>query len=228
MTEFGFFASQEGDRIYSDVDFANYYKDLVTSGVLLSSAEALQVRAGVNMTLSIGDGGAMIEGRWFRSKNGEQIVIPNANGANPRYDRVVLRCDYSDRNVYFHVISGTPAVSPVPPSVVRDGTFYDLSLAVIMVNAGATSISQAAISDTRADTSVCGYVTGLIDQIDTTELFAQFEAQWVHFLDSLGDNNKVHIETVDTKTRAIAKAASIDSYLWVKNPNNLNLLKAGL
>jgi len=226
LTEYGFFSSMDGDRVYSDIDFANYYKALVSSGVILSSASALQVTAGVNMTLNIGDGGAMLEGRWFRSKEGEKVTLPNANGVNPRYDRVVVRCDYADRKAGFAVISGTPAASPQIPAIVRDGTYFDISLAVVLVGAGTTSISQSAITDTRADKNVCGFVTGLIDQIDTTDLFLQFEEQWLEFTRSLGGAN-VTITTFDAQAREWIKCLSPYN-MWVRSSGLSGMMKVGV
>ena len=54
----------------------------------------------------------------------------------------------------------------------------ELCLAYVYVEASATAITQADITDTRSDTSVCGWVTGLIEQVDTSTLFAQWEAAY--------------------------------------------------
>ena len=76
-----------------------------------------------------------------------------------------------------YVKSGQASTSPTAPALTRTtGGTWELSLAQIYVAAGATSIAQSDITDERANTSVCGYVTGLIDQIDTTDLFAQYDA----------------------------------------------------
>ena len=39
-------------------------------------------------------------------------------------------------------------------------------------------MTDADIKDTRADTTVCGWVTGLIDQVDTSDLFTQWESAY--------------------------------------------------
>jgi len=197
MTEYGFFASHAGDRVYSDDDFANYYRKLVSNGVILETAASLQVQQGTNMTLNVADGQAMIEGRWFRVTGGAAVTIPNANGAYPRIDRVVIRCDYAARMVYFAVIQGTPAPSPAASAIVRDGTFFDIALASVYVGAGVTLITTANITDTRPDESVCGFVTGLIPNVSAGWLFAQIYAIWNAFLDQLGNNDHMTIQAVD-------------------------------
>lgn len=216
MIESGFFASKEieradgkkvGDRLYDDGHFAAYYAALVSSGVILTSAASLQVRAGTNMTLTVGDGQAMLEGRWLRATNGETVTIPNSNGAYSRYDRVCVRADYAARECRLVVIQGAAASSPTPPAIVRDGGRFDISLAVVRVPAAATRITQADIADTRFDNSVCGIVTGLIDQIDTTDLFAQFSAQWYDFVNQLGESEYVTIINEDVVAREMARKA---------------------
>ena len=42
-------------------------------------------------------------------------------------------------------------------------------------------MTQANIENTVADTDVCGYVTGLIKQVDTSELYAQYQEAYKQF-----------------------------------------------
>ncbi len=205
MIDYGFFASYDNDRVYSDEHFAEYFSSFISDGVFLSSASSLQVMKKQNMTLSINDGMAMIEGRWFKVKNGADIVIPNANGSYSRYDRIVIRCNYASRLCELVVINGIPAKNPVIPSIVRDGTYFDLSLAVVLVGAGVTTISQADITDTRSDSAVCGFVKGLVDQIDSTSVFAQYQDWWVQFVNGLGNSSNVSINSIDTLLRSNVK-----------------------
>ena len=213
MIDYGFFASYDNDRVYSDEHFAEYFSSFISNGIFLSSATALQVKPKQNMTLAINDGTAFIEGRWFKIKNGADIVIPNANGSFPRYDRVVIRCNYADRLCELVVIKGIPAKAPLIPDIIRDGTYFDLSLAIVLVDAGTTSISQANITDTRVDSSVCGFVKGLVDEIDSTDIFAQYEDWWIKFVESLGDGENVSINTFDTQAREIIKLSKANTSL---------------
>ena len=51
-----------------------------------------------------------------------------------------------------------------------------MCLAEILVDKQATAITAAKITDTRGNTTLCGWVTGLIGTIDTTALFALYDA----------------------------------------------------
>ena len=68
------------------------------------------------------------------------------------------------------------------------------------VHANATEIRQSNIIDERANTEVCGFVTGLIDQIDTTNLFAQYDDAFNEFMDSLQNGTGCNIDLIQTFT----------------------------
>ena len=46
-----------------------------------------------------------------------------------------------------------------------------MSLATVRIPKTATTLTNAQITDTRADSNVCGWVAGLIQQLDTSQLF---------------------------------------------------------
>ena len=71
-----------------------------------------------------------------------------------------------------------------PLERVKNGV-WELSLGYVWVHSNATDIWQSNIVDERANTEVCGYVTGLIDQIDTTNLFAQYDDEFHRFMESV-------------------------------------------
>jgi len=72
-------------------------------------------------------------------------------------------------------IPGTPAATPQTPPLVRTDDVFDLRLCEITVNPNAQAITQANILDTRPNSAVCGYVTGLVHNVDTKDLFLQYE-----------------------------------------------------
>jgi len=81
-------------------------------------------------------------------------TITTANPSNPRIDRVCLTVSdayYTGalNTVAINVVAGTPAASPVAPATPANS----ISLATIAVAAGATSILNANITDTRTETT---------------------------------------------------------------------------
>lgn len=179
--KFGFFDSVDGDRKYSASDIGEYFLKLISNGVFATPANAMQVKATTtpSMGVYVTSGWAFINCKYLHNTAAYPLTITTADQAYPRIDRVVMQMNpaLDTRACTIYVKAGQASASPTAPSLTRvSGGTWELSLAQVYVAAGATSISQANITDERANTSVCGYVTGLIDQIDTTDLFAQYDA----------------------------------------------------
>lgn len=191
--KYGFFDSIGGDRKYTADDISNYFLKLISNGVFATPATSMQVVESSGMTVNVSEGWGFIRCKYINNTTYEALTIEPADIVLNRIDRVVLRLDpaVSSRNITIAVKKGTPAATAEPPELTRiTGGIYELSLAQIAVNAGATAITQADITDERANTSVCGYVTGLIDQIDTTNLFAQFTAAFNDWFTTVQDTVK--------------------------------------
>lgn len=187
MKQNGFFDSIEGDRKYTATQISEYLKGIVSNGVLPNSSTNLQVLA-MNLTDSSSDedkrsvrirpGKAWIEGRWFVSDADEIITLDAADVLLSRIDRIVLRLDYTNRIIDFAVIKGEPSSTPVAPAITRTTEVIDLCLAEVLISQNQKVITQSKITDTRANTSLCGWVTSLIKEIDTETLLLQYEQMW--------------------------------------------------
>lgn len=176
---YGFFNSVNGDRTYNADDISNYFLKLISNGVFATPANAMQVQAASGMTVNVTAGWGFINCKWINNDGLYSLTLDAPDIVLNRIDRVVLHLDPTTpvRSISIQIKKGAAAASPVPPALTQTaGGVWELSLAQIAVNAGATAITQADITDERPDTSVCGFVTGLIDQIDTTNLFAQYDA----------------------------------------------------
>lgn len=173
------------DRAETSELFALFFSKLVTNGVLAKPATCFQVLAGDSgLTIKVQPGFGMVNGR-FAYDNAEALIsLDKAPTSYSRIDRVVLRCNYLNRLCEIIVKAGTAASSPVAPELLqpKSGDYYELGLATIKISANQTVLTQSAITDTRADSSVCGYITQLIDSIDTSVFFAQFQAFYDEFV----------------------------------------------
>lgn len=179
--KYGFFDSVDGDRKYSASDIGEYFLKLISNGVFATPANAMQVRATTtpSMNISVTAGWGFINCKYLHNTSAYALTVTAADQAYPRIDRVVMQMNpaLDTRACSIYVKTGQASTTPTAPSLTRiNGGIWELSLAQIYVSGGATSISQSDITDERGNTSVCGYVTGLIDQIDTTDLFAQYDA----------------------------------------------------
>ena len=170
------------DRVYSAATFAHYFSLLVQNGVFPDPSTGMQVKASSNpdMHVSIQPGSGWVNGYYItvEANAPEQLTVPTANPSLSRIDSVIMGLNYVDREVQLYIKSGAVSASPSAVSLQRDNDLYELELAQITVSAGMASITQASITDMRSNTSRCGIVKGMIDQIDTTDLFAQYDAEF--------------------------------------------------
>lgn len=199
----GFFNSMKaegekfGDRVYRAENWAEYFAQFIGNGVYANPATSMQVRSVSGLIVRISAGSCFING-YTGYADGTDVLTLNYGSGLPRIDRIVLRLDHAARSIYPVVIMGTATESPVPPNIVRNNVMYDLCIAQISVAANTTSVSQANIADTRYNSAVCGIVSGVINQIDTTDLFLQYEAQWNNFVTQLGEDDHVIISGLST------------------------------
>ena len=70
---------------------------------------------------------------------------------------------------------------PTAPALQRDADIYELALADIYVGAGVTAITQSKITDQRLNTSLCGVVAAVVQQIDTAAFNAQLQAWFAEY-----------------------------------------------
>lgn len=175
--KYGFFDSVDGDRKYSAEDIGRYLHGLVSSGVYADTADAMQVLAGNGMAVRVLPGRAMLDGH-FMEITSEETVTLSPSGSKQRFDAIVARLDKTRRLCEIAVLEGTPSNMPARPLPKRTETVKEYILAYVHVDALANVVTQVNISDQRANNKVCGWVTGLITQVDTSALFAQWEAAY--------------------------------------------------
>ena len=180
MVTYGFFNSVDGDRKYSADQMSNYFKGLISDGVYEGLGSALVVTAGDGMTVNVGTGRAIIDCKWINFDGVESLPISPASPTQARYTAVVIRLDRENRQMVLTTVDGEPAASPVMPEIGDD----ELCLAMVYVTANAVSISQVNITDMRGSQH-CLWVTGLINQLDTSTLFLQWQAAFEEFFEAL-------------------------------------------
>lgn len=150
---------------------ANDWRTIVTAlfseGTLGASSFAVTERAlGANMTLDIAAGVAVLEGddaadqgRYLVREDAataSAVTIGTADATNPRIDLVGIQLNdpseggAAGRNSVFAVEAGTAAASPSAPTT--PDSF--LVLAQVLVPAGAVSIDDADITDTRTSATL--------------------------------------------------------------------------
>jgi len=186
------------DRAVTSEVLRQIYKRYFTNGVFgISDSTCFQVSVATGGAgVSIAPGACQIQGATGYEENAVTLEI-TPNSANlPRIDTVVARLnDNSDyRSIYFDILEGTPAATPAAPALTQSDSVWELGLCNISRPANSSVITNSNITDTRADSACCGYVTA-IQQLDTASLYQQFRAYIQEVQDALDAADATYNET---------------------------------
>lgn len=190
------------DRVYNSEDVTSYLDKLVGNGVFPTPSTQLQVVAtGTGTVLTVQSGQGWIDGHKLVNTTALSLELDASDALLNRIDRIVFYCDYDNREMGIDVVKGTPAVTAEAPALTRNASRYEMCLAEVAINAGAVQITAADVTDTRADSSICGWVAGLIQQLDTSTLFLQWQAIYSDYYESTKDQLDAFMETLTEELR---------------------------
>lgn len=185
----GFFENTD----YKAEDFALSHEAMITQGVVADVTEdtkdALLVLPGEDMKILVNPGYCWIAGGvglFFGCAPATvQLSVSSADATYTRIDRVIVRKDSNNKIFSIEVLKGIASSAPEAPALTRNGTIDEICLAEITVPAGTIEITQSMIVDKRHDTSVCGISQSALNKIDTSKVFAGYEAQWAELMGQL-------------------------------------------
>ena len=187
---YGFFnAIQQSDgtydRVYNSDQISDMFEGLISDGIYESVGDAMVVTAAGGMNIQIGTGRMVIDGKWLKNDSKFDLTLAPSNLQLNRWSAIVARLDRSNRLIEIVEKAGTAATSPAKPVMINNDSIVEKCLAHVYVKAGTSEISQTNITDTRANTSLCGWVTGVIEQVDTSELYLQWQKAYEEFYDQM-------------------------------------------
>lgn len=204
------------DRLYNDEDFCRYMYELIGNGVFPTPSTQYAVTSNSsNMNISVGAGEAWIEGHKVSNDANMTLVVETADPIFNRIDRVVIGTDSRDANRggYLKVIKGVASVSPVAPELTRNTDVYELGIADIYIPAGSTVVSAANITDTRPNSELCGWVAGLIQQIDISSLYEQWRIAYSGLYSSLQEWQEEIKREFDTWFYQLNNQLTVGAYI---------------
>lgn len=183
---YGFYNSINGDRKYNATQMAKIFDGLITDGVFASIGTKFGVVAYNGLSVKVGEGRAWFNHTWTLNDADIELTVEVPNMVYPRIDTVVLEIDTGTRVNSIKVISGIPAVDPVPPTLTNNGIIYQHPLANISVPVGLSSITESNIS-ILVGSILCPYVTGILQTINIDILFSRWEADFLVWFNSIKD-----------------------------------------
>ena len=184
-----FFNAEESggvyDREYNAEDVTSYLSEIVGNGVFPNPSTQLQVTANSGMEVIVAEGQGWIDGHKLINTAALTLTLSASDALLNRIDRIIFYADYTNREMGIEVLKGTAATTPTAPALTRTTNRYEMCLAEITINKQVTTITQAMITDTRANSDICGWVAGLIQQVDTSTLFVQWQTAYSNYYNTM-------------------------------------------
>ena len=177
--------SGEYDRKYNADDYSNVFSAFIRDGVRRSGANDFNVTAS-GLVLTVKLGYAVCGGRWVRLDADQTLdAITPPVGSYSRIDAVVVRVDTRESTRAASIVyrTGTPASVPTAPAKDTTMGVSELIIATVLVAPSATSVT---LTDTRPNTSLCGWITTPVGYDDYfTALDSQFDTWFSDKKDTL-------------------------------------------
>ncbi|MBD5142992.1 MAG: hypothetical protein HDT22_05185 [Ruminococcus sp.] len=221
MITYGFFDSVDGDRKYNADDISNFFLKLISDGVFATPADSMQVQEVSGMTVKVSAGWGFIKCKWINNDSDLYLTLDEPDIILDRKDRIVMRLNRDTRLIEIAIKKGIPAESAytAPPELQRDESIWELSLAYINVEPDAKNrgIRQMDISDERPYEHLCGWVTGRIQEIDTTNLFAQYDNAFWSFFHAIKETFVPNATLVRQLSTSYITTAEEETTIPIKN-----------
>lgn len=151
-----------------------------SSGVY--SGEDFQCSAnGANNTIVVSVGVAWMRLSRFRGcvvamRQDTTVDLGLTDSIYPRIDRIALQYDANKNAVALVIKKGSPASSPVAPARSTSESLYELHIAEVRREPGATAIAAKDVTDLRLNPSACGLMADAVTEVDTAAINAQVTA----------------------------------------------------
>lgn len=201
------------DRTYNADQMSTYFEGLVSDGVYVNVGGAMQVVANTGMQVQVKSGRMIIDSKWLKNDAALPLTINTSHVTLNRYTAIVARLDFTTRTITITTKDGENTTEPVKPTITNSQTIKEMCLAYVYVGRGVTEITQANIEDVRADTNVCGWVTGLIQQVDTSELFLQWQTAYEEQMTQMETWQAQQEAAFDTWFSTLTSQLQVNTYI---------------
>lgn len=217
MWESGFFNSVNGDRVYNAEQMSSIFEGLITDGVYEAVGDKLAVQPSGGMTIHVASGRGWCKKHWFNNTTPYQMTLEASDVTLNRWCAVCIKVDDSDsvRDAKPSLKYSEYATTPVKPLPENSETVKELILAYVYIKAGASEITASDITDTRGNSELCGWVTGLIEQLSTTTLFTQWEDLFTRWFNNLQDLINENTETMLVGALPTSVTVTLTAEDWV-------------
>ena len=175
--------SYEHPRRYDAVQMSKIFDGVINDGIFKTIGTCFVVRPGSGNTVNVGVGKAWFNHTWTENEAVLPVTCENAELLLDRIDAVVIDIDASPAvadNV-ITVVKGTPASSPVKPTLIDENGRHQHALCYIYRKAESTEITDADITNV-VGTDETPFITGILETTSREDWFAQWRAELDDFV----------------------------------------------
>lgn len=216
MWENGFFNAVNNDRVYNAELLSGIFEGLITDGVYASVGNKLAVSPSGGMGVQIDTGRGWFAKHWVNNNSPYQMTLEASDVVLNRYCAVCIRVDTTEavRSAVPFLKYSDFATTPVKPTMTRTETVNEYCLAYVYIPAGSSAVTAANIEDTRGNNDLCGWVTGLIEQLSTTTMFSQWEAIFTDWFSGLADMLNENTEAMLVAALPVSVTVTLPAADW--------------
>ena len=155
---YGFYNSQNGDRVYDADQFSSFLDGIVYDGVYEAVGDKFYVTSleDEDLTIQVGTGRAWLKHTWTLNDTNLYLNATAALDIYDRIDAVVLEVDKEIRTNSIKIIEGTPSdATPARPDLKNEDNIRQYPLAYIYREHGTTKIpnTHAGTLETDAESA---------------------------------------------------------------------------
>lgn len=205
------------DRMYQAEFFSRYFSSFISNGVFGGDSTSFQVVENSGMSLRVKGGRAFINGYFCYSDEDIILNLDESDGLEDRIDRIVLQLNLSDREISLKILKGDIKTPPEATEITRSGDIYELAIADILIEAGTPNIENSKITDLRLNNELCGFVTHVLEKVDTTTLYNQIQEDLKEFKEVEEANFLKWFEDIKSKLNENAVSEHIATSIFDEN-----------
>ena len=188
----GFFNGLNHDRRYNTEQLSRLFDGIIKDGIFSSIGTGLVVKAGTGNTVNVGVGKCWFNHVWVENDAIQPIDCDLSEVVLGRIDAIVIDVDHTEtvRNGDIIYVKGTPASTPVKPTMISETNHHQYPLCYITRTANSSAITQADIEN-KVGSDETPFVTGILETISLDQLLTQ----WSDTLDQFVANEELDIMT---------------------------------
>lgn len=142
-----------GGPEYGQDEFNRYFDNIYRSGIAVNEDNTMQypITTG-SRQVEVGAGFSILRG-FYHNNDSAKVLALTPDASQSKIYRVLIHLDIPAKDAFLTVRAGTAAAAPKPPSIVRSGTTYELSLGQYKITPQGVVTK---VKDERPDLDVCG------------------------------------------------------------------------